>query len=461
MRKPAFLLGVAVVACLCVILDANRAQADDPPVRLMEESFSYLDVPDAIDGDDPIDFRLSIGFSRSRLAGDLQRELRDPSGGGDSSGRGRMSTVGEYEHIRNALDLGAELGLWHDLGLFFQMPLILSDTRRILRTGGTTENITLPFACDPADPACPEPLFGVPFDAPTRSGIDYIALGIQWGIFNQFRSPASPNWVLRVEGRFGIGTPMRACADGEDGCSPGISRGTNALRLETRFSRRYRHIEPYGSVATQIEWPGGGEKRFLPTGDLRGFMNTKPPILGEFVAGVAMIPWEQRARQQRFTIDLRAYATYVSEGREYSPLFDALGSSQSPYLTEPNCEGLPRPGTSDCTGTGEGLRQVEFTGLTDVQAHGIFGTRLGIEMQAAEYVRFGFGADVAYITPYFLTFADACNPDASSDSEQLRGACDVGIINPHHRPAIDLPGQRFRMDASWKVDFFATATAMF
>ena len=92
---------------------------------------------------------------------------------------------------------------------------------------------------------------------------------------------------------------------------------------------------------------------------------------------------------------------------------------------------------------------------------GIFGARLAIEMQAAKYVRFGFGADVAYQTPYLLTFADACNPDPSSEDPRLTGRCDQGIINPHHRPVIDLPGQRFRMDGSWRIDFFATATAMF
>jgi len=239
------------------------------------------------------------------------------------------------------------------------------------------------------------------------------------------------------------------------GTEPGISRGTHALRLETRASRRFRYIEPYGGLLFHVEFPAGAEDAFEPGGDLSGFMNTIPPIVGELTAGVALIPWEQRARWQRFVIDLRLNAAYISEGHGYSPLYDALGTSSTRYLTEPNNECADPSESPECS-------PVVFTGLTDTQSHGRFGGRVALEMQAAQYIRFELGAALFYESPYLATYADACNPNVSPSLDDPRmGTCRNGIINPHHRSAIDLPGQRFKVDGSVTFDFFASATAQF
>ena len=97
-----------------------------------------------------------------------------------------------------------------------------------------------------------------------------------------------------------------------------------------------------------------------------------PPRIGEVTFGLTVFPWEHRGRHQRFGIDLRLSAQYVSEGHDFGPLFDALGTSRSRYLTEPNCEGIPRDGM-DCQPGSDTLRPVEFFGLTDIQAHGVIG----------------------------------------------------------------------------------------
>jgi hypothetical protein len=86
-------------------------------------------------------------------------------------------------------------------------------------------------------------------------------------------------------------------------------------------------------------------------------------------------------------------------------------------------------------------------------------------MQAARYVRFTFGAGLFFTTAHLVTFADACNPnvdpnpDATSDPRA--GRCVRGIINPHHRPVIDLPGERFQLSDILTLDLFAGATATF
>lgn len=458
---------VAVLA-----LTVGEARAQDERLRLMAEPTGYADVIDAFDEDDPFDVNVTLGFERSRQSGRIRRELNDPraSGGRDSH---NFADLADYEHQRNVLQLGVEAGIWRDLALRLRLPVVLSDSRTLRATSqipAADVNRSLcthdpgPDApastCTTVDGAPGNELYTIPFDSPTRSGIDYLSLGLAWGIMNQHRDPHLPTWLVMIEGRFSLGEPMHACrsADGGttciDGEEPGVSRDVNALRLETRASRRYRHVEPYAGLAFQIEWPKSGNQ-YTPSGNLVGYQNTLPPRTGEVTAGMTVVPWENRQAWQRFAVDLRLTARYESEGHDYGPLFDALGTSDSRFLTEANLEGIPDGSTQ--------LREVEFFGLTDTQARARLGGRIALEMWAAKYVRFSFGTGFYYTTAHMITFADACNPGVTptGDTDARMGRCRSGIINPHHRPAIDLPGRRFQLDDSITVDFFASLTGQF
>jgi len=475
----------AVVAGLVV---ASSASAQDEELRLMNEPGSFTDVADAFDDGDPFDLNVHVAFSRSRYAATLQREV---AGAGVPTAGGSLLDVGDYEHVQNVLDLGLDLGVYRDVMLFARLPLVLSDERRILYPGGDTAAVDAAIAeLDPASGNA-VPLYYMPFVAPTRSGLKRFDFGLAFNVLNQARRPSFPTWMMLFETQLAIGDLMRPCDPDDDtgngvvrdpdtgdivtdamgnaterSCSTGISQGYHAIRFESRLSKRFRYADVYGGIGYSFRWAGAAREQYegAPAdgsregaGNLSGFLNRRPPMLGTFTAGVAVIPWEHRERWQRFSIDLRARATYVSEGRDYSPVYDALGSSQHRYLTELNREGVPMS-PSDA-----GLRTVSFNGLTDVQAHGVFGGTLAIEMQAAKYIRFRFGTNLQYTTAHFLTYTDACNPNASpTDGDDPRaGRCIEGIIDPHHRTAIDLPGQRFRIDGGLTVDLFVHATAQF
>jgi hypothetical protein len=481
-RSAAALVGVAgiVGAIACPALAGAQA---DGQLRLMREPHSYVDVVDAFDADDPFDVNLTVGFGHRREWGTVQRERGTftPAPGEDPNRSSRLwENVATHEHTQNTLQLGLDVGLFRDLAAYASMPLILSDDRRLSPVGDPSAllqaNDTL--ASDPAG-RVPPPLFSVDggFAAPTRSGLDYISGGLAWSIMNQHRDPALPTWVLMVEGRFNVGDPMVACqqtAGGpqcrrwaqqpggawsfdDAGTNAGMTRGTNALRVETRASWRTREVEPYAGLMFQIEWAANAERFFLPAGNLSGIINDRPPILGELTGGVAIHPWENRADWQRFTIDLRVHGRYVSEGHTYSPLFDALGTSLNRYLTQPALEGDPS------IDPGAALRQVPFFGLTDVQSHAELGLHLGLEARAARYVRFGLDTSLWYVQPYIITYADACNPNVDNvpEGDARRGTCRSGIINPHHRTAIDTPGQRFRVDEQIRLQVQVSATAQF
>ena len=153
--------------------------------------------------------------------------------------------------------------------------------------------------------------------------------------------------------------------------------------------------------------------------------------------------------------DLRGSAAYISDGRAITPLFDALGSSQNLYLASPNYERL--------VPIEQGPRKVSMTGVTDVTPHARLQLQAGTVIQAAKYIRFMLGFGVGYATAYFLTGTDACNPNVqpSGANDPRIGACPTGILNPAHRPVIDIPGKRFIMNGEISFDLNASATAQF
>ena len=172
------------------------------------------------------------------------------------------------------------------------------------------------------------------------------------------------------------------------------------------------------------------------------------------------MPWENRARYQRVVLDLRADATYVSRGRDYAPLYDALGASTNPYLTTPACEapGASAPGAC----AAGGYRQARFTGITEVGAHGRVGGRMSIDLRPARFVRFRLTAGLHYDTAHLITGGAACrgSGDAGEDAARAEG-CDQGVFDPRYRAAIDAPGHRFFEAGAVTLDIGATASAMF
>ncbi|MCA9581203.1 MAG: hypothetical protein KC416_05375 [Myxococcales bacterium] len=449
-----FSAAFAVFLPALILWSPAPLRAEDEVLRLYGEPTSYTDVIDALDGEDPFDFNVRVGFERRVTLGTVERE--DPRA--NAHGTENFLDVANHEHVRNTLMLGVDIGLYRDLALFARFPIVLSDDR----------SLSLPANVDAADvadtlsetgPTGTEPLFSVPFQSPTRSGLDYFSLGLAYAIFNQYRDPHFPTWIWMIEGQIAVGEPMNPCFDVQPatasarcygGTDPGASEGLHGLRIETRASKRYRYLEPYMGFAVWLRWPGPSSDLFSPGGDLEGFLHTTPPTEASVTLGTAIIPWENRGRSQRVALDLRGKADYVSEGRSFSPLFDALGTSQNDALRTATLE------CPTCTAS------VAFSGLTDTQAHARLGGRAAIEIQAAQYIRFVLGGALAFSPPYYLTYADACNVSiTASTGDPRQGACRTGITNPHHRSVIDTPGKRFRLREEISFDLFATAIAQF
>jgi hypothetical protein len=480
---PAAWLGGAALVALSG--HASVASADEPiaasEARMMSETAEITSVVDAFDGDDPFDLNLTLGFQQTWKHSNIHRETALAQPGLSSGGYvSNTENVASYNRATSKLDVGADIGIYHDLALIFRLPVILSDTQNLSDLDGSS-NSAAQVAQETSG------LFSVPFKSPNRSGIDWFSVGLDWAIFNQQRDPGKPTWVIGAEGRFSVGTPLHACnANAPSGAvecptpgnpkatvsrDPGISRGMDTVAAHTVFSRRFGYVEPYSGLWFKADFPQTNTD-YGATDSLQGSVVNHPPLLGTFSMGMEVIPWEHREQFQRLVTDFRLSGSYHSAGREYSELFDALGSSRSPALTSANPGAYHDGGVVNGhqTSVGDpGVQQAYFSGITDQQAYTSVGAQFSTTLQAGEYIKFQVGASLQYDQSHLITSADACNPNVtptlgtagSCFSGPVSARTYTGIPNPNQRPIIDLPGQRFSSDDGTIIDLWINGVVMF
>jgi hypothetical protein len=252
-----------------------------------------------------------------------------------------------------------------------------------------------------------------------------------------------------------------------------------ALEVHSYISRRIKYIEPYGGFSALFEFPTGASD--YGATDIETSLVNHPPLRGTMIIGLYVIPWEQRERYQRVTFDFRFAGTYVSEGRDYSELFDALGSSSARSLRSPNYAQFQAndlttpPGAEPVPSVvNPDSRRVYFTGLTDVQQHASYTLSSQFTWQAGEYVKFNLGGALTFVQSHLLTFDQACNADFDA-TVATAGPCrrsrqnddgtttftPTGGPNPNFRRVINDPGQRFKVGTSTGFDAWLNATVMF
>jgi hypothetical protein len=471
---------------------------------MLMEPTELTRVVDAFDEGNAFDLHLSLGYRHTSKQADIYRDAALGSRGATREFSSNATVpVATSRETTNRLETRADVGLYHDVALVVRMPIILSNDRelRSLEGSDSRQQTLLAGAAD-------EQLFSLPFDSPTRSGIEYLAVGFDLGIANQYRDRSLPSWIFGFEGRFNVSEPMHACnagpPDGEVKCadpgdvnrngrrddnadlegvspadvplegdfsgsrSPGVSRGMTGLEVHTYISKRVKYIEPYGGFRALFEFPTRHSD--FRTLDLRSTLVSHPPLEGTMVGGLSVIPWEVRARMQRILLDFRFEGTYRSEGQDYSELFDALGSSSALTLRLPTYERFTNNANGESV-VDTDSRKVYFTGLTDVQQHLLWTLRAEVTWQAGEYVRFQAGSSFTRAQSHLLTNNQACNPDFTGDlsaagrcHEDQGGAGGLratGIPNPSYRAVIDAPGRRFRVADSDSIDAWLRATVMF
>jgi hypothetical protein len=496
------LLGLG--SAFALLAAAAPAAADEPrsatEPRVMMEPGYVVDVIDAFDDNgDPFDLNLSLAFGYSSKSARITRETTafQP---GLSTGNFTAHTlnVADYSATTTRLVPRVDIGIYHDLALHVSLPIILNYAQNLKGVSGEGANSPA-LAGAPGEGA----LFKLPFTAPTRSGLEYLEAGLDVDIFNQARDQTKPTWLFGFAGRFGIGTPMHACNNnppaGQVKCAdpgdinrngqsdqrtfmgapvgdaqsvaqrtPGVTRGTIAMDVHTLLSKRVKYVEPYGGFSALFEVPEGDSDYHVS--DFQSTLVNHPPLVGTMIAGLMIHPWENREKYSRITLDFRFQGEYHSEGRDYSELFDALGSSSAPSIRQPQWSAYTagKGGTSvvDLTSPRD-----YFSGLADVQAYGAARGSIALLWQASELIRFQVGAGYRHDEGHGISNDQPCNPDNKSDIDKS-GPCHsgdpksfnltpTGTPNPNYRPTINSVGRRFFVDASNTFDMFASISLMF
>lgn len=504
------LSGVSALALLAFLFVSSTARADEPvkgSPRVLSEPGEVTNVIDAFDDDNPFDLHFTLGYQHTWKSARVLREtyINNPANPGLSTGGFIADTmnVAHYEETTSRLNTRVDIGIYKDIALFLRMPIVLSNNRQLEDLAGSAQQQDVTLQAAPGESR----LFSIPFKSPQRSGIEYLALGLDLGIMNQMRDRSKPTWVIGFESRFSVSEPMHACtespASGQVKCAypadidrngrsggatvdgfgsleghgfqgerkPGISRGTTTLVGHTLLSKRIKYVEPYGGFRALVEIPNSSSD-FGAT-DVKGSIVNHPPVEGWVILGMQVIPYENREDFQRVTLDFRLQGAYRSEGRDYSELFDALGSSSVNTLRYPNFGGYHRPDNEGPSVVNPASQKVYFTGLTNVQAHGKVNLSTSVTWQAAEYIKFQLGLGYTHVQGHLITADQPCNP-SFADDPGAAGPCSVsrqeggrtrttvtGMPNPNFRPTIDTVGRRFKVDDVNLWDAWLNAVVMF
>lgn len=458
-----------IIAAIALSVVSRSARADEPvgerEPTLMRQAAEITMVASAFDKHDPFDVDVVVGFTESWKQADIRRETQAAQG----SATFGAEDIARYSSTKSTLLAGADIGLYHDLALVLRVPIILSWSQRLDDLDGSAAAAPQRLA----DPSGGQ-LFTVPFTSPTRSGVDFVSAGLDWAIFNQHRDPTKPTWVIGMEGRLAVGPSLHACnANANPQCpdpsnpsiarGPGISRGMDGLVVKTIWSRRTGYVEPYTGLSVLAEFPQASSEyaKWNAPDDLERI----PPVVGTVTLGLEVVPYEQRESFQKVSADFRLTAAYHSAGRDYSELFDALGSSQAPSLRTPNPAAyMAGP---NHTSVPNDSAQVYFSGITEQQAFGSASVSASATWQAGEYIKFTVGSAVSYAQSHLVTAADPCTPNGNTNAA-LAGPCvnpqteaPLGVPNPEHRDIIDSPGRRFSVDDAAVVDLWAMGIVMF
>lgn len=460
---------------------------------MLAEPAQVTNVVDAFDELGGLDLHFTLAYEHTWKRTSVWRETQSAAVvPGAAGGVGRVE-IGQYAENTSRLHVQGELGVYRDVALVVRLPIILA--RRASLGSGSPPGAAL-------EAAPGQPLFTLPFRSPNRSGVEYLGLGADWGVTNQWRDPALPTWRIGVETRLSVAEAMHACdlarcaypsdidRDGVGGelvteVAPGrfealegefpgaarkagVSRGTTALELHTWLSRRIGYVEPYVGGSVQLEVPNEGSDFAERAG------SPAPPLVAKASVGAELVPWEAAELFQRLSVDVRLSALYRSAGQDYSELFDALGSSAAPSFRAPafaRYRANPDPATAEVYPSviDPDSDRVFPTGLTRVERHGAYALRVAGRWQAGQYVHFDVAGSFAAIQRHFVTGSHACDASRPSSLDTAgpcraadgEGARLLGSPNPEHRPEVDQPGRRFSVGTGRSIDAWVGATVMF
>lgn len=427
------------------------------------------DVADAADGDDPFDANIEVKYDFTWHRALITRENTQVPAD-DVTGDPRTVEVREldYNRYRHRVKPRIEVGIFHDLSAFLEWPIVIWDEQSTEFTDGTTNRnstITRDMGKTPTINGWPETCgngrdglteeggqacYGYPHKGYTewrvnpqdgtyksvRAGFDYPQIGLRWSPVNNERDLSKPTITLQADYNLGflplpIANPTPPI-DGRPGDAatqenPGpVAKGVHEFHFQVAMSKRWLLLDPFFVV-----------DYWAPFSTSDAYTGLFPRHRGGFTLGMEIVPYENPQLAQKFAIQLSGLAQYIGPGRDYNELSDMLG---------------------ELNYTDNYMR----TGLN-----------LGFYFKAFEFGYLNVVASAMYDSPHLAT-VEKIGDDHDAEGEAGYGTVDLDLTrngqpipqdqierNVYFNPAIDTPGQRFKIDESLRVQVMAHVALTF
>lgn len=303
-------------------------------------------IASSFEENDPFDLFIDVGFERTQTRAKITREQLDPTG---ENGRIEASEVW-FKGVDSRLNIDLAIGIYKDLEFSFGLPLILQQNDSYGFVSGTDENNStiIRNRLQPNGELIPggeeQALFTVPSTS-KRGGLGNMRFGLAYAFFNQADDDTKPTWILGID----YEAPTAKLRDpSQDNTEATEERGNVGDRVHkytfyTSFSRKLGVAEPYfrAHYTLPVTGPGIYSNCFNRTEDgssptlgtpencgqgpwNRKETGIKAPSMAGFVFGTEIATYNNKNKNQQFSLDLRTIGTYVSRGRYYNELSSAL-----------------------------------------------------------------------------------------------------------------------------------------
>ena len=545
MRQSSLLRSALLASALWLTLGVSSpsaAQAADF-TALLDAADDFDDLDEATF--DPFDFHIEPSFTFQYTSAQISREAPCvPKLEGNESPlvvnnprlvvsearcqEARFVTNKEmlFTGTRSQLDLKLRAGLYKDLELRFNLPYVFVNSRKLSydnqdsdpsrRVDASNSSVAPRIDCDPgADGRCVRREADAVF-SPTdtdaqkvdkldrfnayryfeletpkeylRQGFSEPSIGLHWGVFNDERDDTKAALNLGIDYVMPI-VPI-ARANNTD-----VGRGVHELQFRVASSKRFSWIEPYFAAQYFLPFAASDSpiRQIDPAN--QGQIFTNPPMKGELTIGSEFIPYEDTKTGARYGIDLRFAFGYISEGRDYHPMFDHMTRSQCNNKTlrevlpryeagvlqnpeDVSCAWIARqPSNADIQPVydlGQVVADNELDrysfrtdGIMTVESHGFFRGMLGFYLQPTRNFQLKGLVALEHQQEHFLTNSrtgkdiDDSLETTPDNTVDLTGPDARLERNPVYNPSYDSAGERFRINSMNTWTFMVTTAVQF
>lgn len=381
------------------------------------------------------DVHVSVDYRHDQSKAAIKREYVQPTG---------TVVVNDaiYRQSRDSMQLRAEAAVFRDLSFTLAGSFVLGDQRgldfdrggdcaavpcleTLLRDGIVPGTQGTSWGLDADQGGRPfTPPSGRIFRGPSRSGFEYLGLGLRWSAMNQARDNTKPTWTVGLETRLSVAADQRFDPS-KPTANRGVGLGYHQILLTTLFSRRFGDYEPYmGGFLMQPALTSTSVYKNLGTGSY-GLPQRR--IGGQL--GIEGTMWEDRAIHARFALEAAGRFEYRFEGLAQSPLWEALSGDSRCTTDASRC----RAGI-DVDSKGGAAPN---SGIVRSPAYGLVGWDAGLSAHFGRYARLRSLFGMFFEEAHFLT-------DAASGNS-----------------VYDVPGRRFRIEGQYNWHVLVDGTATF